>query len=385
MWYMSRISQIAAVLCVCVLLNACGEQKATSEVLLYKGSGSAETEKETAYEEVTVKKGTYEETVSGTGELFYTTENTVSIDDENAYLVKMCVKNRQRVKKGDVLAYYRIRTSKAALQKKKLLLEQEKSKYEAQLKSKESELLAKEKSIRSLTGKSEKKIAGIELKRMRSEYKNLVQSGKEVRQHEKEYNTLLKKQKKAVLKSPYSGIVVEATSVAEWDDTAVTGEKLMTIRDESDFLIQVKTDTGGLRYNMTVDIALGPTAENIKYRLKGRVISTDNLTNSAVYDAEDEAGVTTLVKVKKQDMEKYPFQKNNIYVTGVTLRIKNAVMAESRAVYEETQDNSVKLFVYLLEKGKLHKRYIVSNYKQDKYYLVNQGLEEGQVLAVIQN
>lgn len=379
---MSKVKRIMTVFCACVLLTACGEQKQASEVLLYKGT--AETEKETAYEEVTVKKDTYEETVSGTGEMFYTTENTVSIYDDNAYLIKMCVKNRQKVKKGDVLAYYRIRSSKASLQKKKLLLDQAKSRYEAQLKSKESELLAKEKSLDSLTGKSEKKIARIELERLRSEYKSLVQSGKDVRKQEKEYKTLLKKQKKAVLKSPYSGTVVNSTSVAEWDDTVVTGERLMTIRDESDFLLQVKTDKGGFRYNMTVNIALGSTAENIKYRLKGRVISTDNLYNSSV-NVDDEAGVTTLVKVKKQDMTKYPFRKNNIYVTGVTLRIEDALMVESRAVYEETQENNIKLFVYLLENGKLHKRYIVSNYKQDKYYLVNQGLEEGQVLAVIKN
>ena len=84
-------------------------------------------------------------------------------------------------------------------------------------------------------------------------------------------------------------------------------------------------------------------------------------------------------------MAKYPFDKYNIYVTGVTLRIENALLVDSEAVYEETQENDVKLFVYLLEEGKLHKRYIVSNYKQDKYYLVNQGLEEGQTLAVIRN
>ena len=35
------------------------------------------------------------------------------------------------------------------------------------------------------------------------------------------------------------------------------------------------------------------------------------------------------------------------------------------------------------ENGKLHKRYIVSNYKQEKTYLVNQGLEEGQTLAIV--
>ena len=219
---------------------------------------------------------------------------------------------------------------------------------------------------------------------LKNEYKKLVSSGKDVRKQEQEYKTLLRKQKKAVLKSAYTGTVVNATTVNEWEETTIAGEKLMTIRDESDFLIQVQTDTGGLRYHMTVDIALGSTTENIKYRLKGRVISTDNLYSSGSSD-EEESSVTTLVKVSQKDMAKYPFDKYNIYVTGVTLRIENALLVDSEAVYEETQENDVKLFVYLLEEGKLHKRYIVSNYKQDKYYLVNQGLEEGQTLAVIRN
>ncbi len=47
------------------------------------------------------------------------------------------------------------------------------------------------------------------------------------------------------------------------------------------------------------------------------------------------------------------------------------------------QEKEIKNFVYLVENGKLHKRYIVSNYKQEKTYLVNQGLEEGQTLAIV--
>ena len=31
------------------------------------------------------------------------------------------------------------------------------------------------------------------------------------------------------------------------------------------------------RYNMTVDVGLGATLDSIKYHLKGKVISTDNL------------------------------------------------------------------------------------------------------------
>ena len=48
-----------------------------------------------------------------------------------------------------------------------------------------------------------------------------------------------------------------------------------------------------------------------------------------------------------------------------------------------TDTEEIKNFVYLVENGKLHKRYIVSNYKQEKTYLVNQGLEEGQTLAIV--
>jgi maltodextrin utilization protein YvdJ len=133
---------------------------------------------------------------------------------------------------------------------------------------------------------------------------------------------------------------------------------------------------------MTVDIALGKTTDRIAYHLKGKVISTDNLYDS---NSDEEEGTKTYVKISKKDMKKYPIKKNNIYVSGVTLKIKDALMVETDAVYEEADGDEVKHFVYLLENGKLHKRYIVSNYKKKDCYLVNQGVEEGQTLAILQN
>lgn len=381
---MYRVKRMAVILAAALLLAGCGEQKNTSEILLYQEK--KKEEEETGYKTATVKKSTYKETVSGVGKLYYTTENMVSVEEENAYLDKICVKNRQKVKKGEALAIYHIRTSKAALQKKKLLMEQAKSQYEAELKRKRSEVLAKEKSIATLSSESEKKIARIEYKRLKNEYKNLVRSGKDVREQEKEYKELVQKQKRAVLKSPYTGTVVKATTVGEWEDSPITGEELMSIRDESDFLIKVKTESGGLRYNMTVNIALGATRENIEYNLKGRVISTDNLDASGSDDyGDEEGGVSTLVKISRKNMKKYAFSKYNIYVTGITLRIEDALLVDAEAVYEEVQDEDRKLFVYLLEGDKLHKRYIVSNYQQNQYYLVNQGLEEGQTVAILNN
>ena len=82
-------------------------------------------------------------------------------------------------------------------------------------------------------------------------------------------------------------------------------------------------------------------------------------------------------------MKKYDFKKYNLFVTGVTLRIKNALLVDAEAVKAKTEQDEEKLYVYLVENNKLHLRYITSNYRQDKIYLVNQGLEEGQTLAIV--
>ena len=140
---------------------------------------------------------------------------------------------------------------------------------------------------------------------------------------------------------------------------------------------------------MTVDVGLGATLDSIKYHLKGKVISTDNLQqdlqdgNDNGGEQQNESGGAQLIRLSKKDRESYQFSKYNIYITGVSLKIEDALLVDADAVYEETENEEIKNFVYLVENGKLHKRYIVSNYKQEKTYLVNQGLEEGQTLAII--
>ena len=63
--------------------------------------------------------------------------------------------------------------------------------------------------------------------------------------------------------------------------------------------------------------------------------------------------------------------------------MEDALIVDASAVYEEEKNDETKLYVYVVEKEKLHKRYIVSNYRQEKYFLVNQGLQEGQTLAIL--
>ena len=63
--------------------------------------------------------------------------------------------------------------------------------------------------------------------------------------------------------------------------------------------------------------------------------------------------------------------------------VKDALVVDAEAVQQESVDIRNRLFVYVVENGKLHKRFIVSNYKNDKEVLVEQGVFEGQTLAIL--
>ncbi|MCH5251350.1 MAG: efflux RND transporter periplasmic adaptor subunit [Lachnospiraceae bacterium] len=379
--YRARARWMAFFVLTGFLLCSCGKEEQKSEVLLYQVKEN-DTKKE-QFKTTKVEKGVYKEVVSTSGKLYYLDENEVSINEDRAYLDKIYVKHKQKVKKGDVLALYHIKTSKASLEKRKLMVEQARSQFDSSIRSKQSEVLAQEKSIKTLTSAAEKKLARIELKKLRQEYNQLLKSEKDIKSQEKEYAELLRKRKGAKLVSKFSGTVIDPVSSSEFGGESASGEKLMTIRNESDFLIQADDDAEGLRYNMKVEIGLGATKDDIEHKVTGRVISTDNLSSSS--GNEEEGGNTggQMITLSKSDMKKYNFKKFNIYITGVTLSIPDALMVDAEAVYEELEGETTKQFVMLVENGNLHKRYIVSNYKQDTKYLVNQGVEEGQTLAIL--
>lgn len=381
---MYKIKWLTMFLICAFLLTACGEEKVKSEVLLYKADKKKKEEEH--YKTTTVKKETYEEKITTTGSLYYQDEKAVSINDSHAYIDKICVKNDQKVKKGDVLAIYHVKYSDTTMQKKKLEVEQARSEYDITLKSKRNEVLEKQRSIKNLTNASEKKIAKIQLQHLQQEYEEIKKKGKGIEKQEKDYKELQQKRTKATLISKYDGTVGEVVSVGELKEETVTGYTLMVIRDEKNFLIQAE-DGEGMRYNMTVDIGLGTTSDDIVHHIKGKVISTDNLLDIDVQESENPNNMqdasAKMIQISAADRKKYKFDKYNLFITGISMKVEDALIVDASAVYEEQEKERTKLFVYIVENGKLHKRYIVSNYKQEKSYLVNQGLQEGQTLAIL--
>lgn len=136
-----------------------------------------------------------------------------------------------------------------------------------------------------------------------------------------------------------------------------------------------------LRYNMDVKVRLGKSVNNYQHEIDGKVITATDITG---VEENDESGdAVVYVDISEADKKKYDFEKNTIYIHAVSFEVKDALMVDVNAVYTESVGVNNVPYVYVLEDGKLHKRFVVSNYKNEKDYLIEQGVSENQTLAIV--
>ena len=381
---MLKVKWIGILCMTAALLTACGSEKSqgTGEVLLYEGedaaSGSAVSEEE--YETTKVRQETYKEEYYDTADLEYTDTETIYIDDEDAVLDAVKVKKDQKVKKGDVLAVYHVETSKTKLQKEKILVQQARANYESGLGNLQNALSQAQKEVETIKNAAEKKIKNLEIKKQKEELANYKKGEKDVIDQEKNYAQLVRRQNKTNLVAKKSGVVT-ATGKEYVGDEIDASKKIVEMRSNNKWILKVKDPESKLRYNMDVSVRLGKNMKDYKYEVKGKVITATDITGVG---ETDEAGDNIVyVEVSKADKARYDFEKNNIYVYAVSFAVKDALVVDAEAVNQESVEYANKLYVNVLKNGKIHKRYIVSNYNTETEYLVEQGVSAGQTLAII--
>lgn len=397
-------------------LTACSGQEKKAEVLLYEAqddetvSGSAvsggsvivgEDEIKTA----TVRRTTYKEEFADMAEIEYLDTESLYIIEENAVLDAVKVKPGQSVKKGDVLAVYHVETSETSLKKLKLLTEQARADYEMELSGLKRTLSGMKEELGRMKSKSEKRVKQLEIKKMQKQIDAYKKGEKEVTDQEKEYAKLLRMQNGANLVAKRSGIITDTakSSVGEDIDSSI---KIIEMRRNNKWVLRVSDPDSKLSYNMEVSVRLGKSVDDYREEVKGRVITAKNLTEiksdgmdggmmGGDFDGDmdvdmdgDESGTgdggDVYIEIRDQDKKKYDFENQNIYVYAVTFSVENALVTDVNAIYSEAVDISNRLYVLVLENGKLHKRFIVCNYMTEKEVLIDQGVFEGQTLAVMQ-
>ena len=381
MW---KVKYIITISMAILLLSACGNEKSqgTGEVLLYEkeetASGSAIQQEE--YETTEVRQETYKEEYYDSAELEYTDRETIYIDDEDAVLDAVKVKKDQKINKGDVLAVYHVETSKTKLQKEKILVQQARANYESGLSNLQNALSQAENELMTVKNAAEKKIKQLEIKKQKEEIANYKKGEKDVIDQEKNYAQLVRRQNKTKLIAKKSGVVT-STGKEYVGDEIDASKKIVEMRSNDKWVLKVKDPDSKLRYNMDVSVRLGKNMKDYQNEVKGKVITAADITG--VEETDESGDNIVYVEVSSADKKKYNFEKSNVYVYAVSFAVKDALVVDAEAINQEAVEFSNKLYVNVLENGKIHKRYIVSNYNTETEYLVEQGVSAGQTLAIL--
>lgn len=381
MW---KVKYIITISMAILLLSACGNEKSqgTGEVLLYEkeetATGSAIQQEE--YETTEVRQETYKEEYYDSAELEYTDTETIYIDDEDAVLDAVKVKKDQKINKGDVLAVYHVETSKTKLQKEKILVQQARANYESGLSNLQNALSQAENELMTVKNAAEKKIKQLEIKKQKEEIANYKKGEKDVIDQEKNYAQLVRRQNKTKLVAKKSGVVT-STGKEYVGDEIDASKKIVEMRSNDKWVLKVKDPDSKLRYNMDVSVRLGKNMKDYQNEVKGKVITAADITG--VEETDESGDNIVYVEVSSADKKKYNFEKSNVYVYAVSFAVKDALVVDAEAINQEAVEFSNKLYVNVLENGKIHKRYIVSNYNTETEYLVEQGVSAGQTLAIL--
>lgn len=378
---------VVAGLITAFLLTGCGTQeKAKSgKVLLYKGDNKQSTE--TEYETCKVEKKDFTDEVTESAELEYTTQKSITMDVGNAILDEIKIKEGSHVKKGQVVATYTVDVDESDLEKQKLQLESERKTFNAQLKVKTNQLREAKRQLDAMKSGSEKSMMRIEYKKQEKELSQFKSSEASLKQKEKDYAELVADSNKTQLRSDVSGVVTSLGEASEGEPIEA-GTVIATLKNSGNFVIKAENSAGALRYNMEVDVWLGGDRNTIRYKMKGKIVSADNLLATNNTEATTSGGGEgeennngAYVKVSSADKAKYDFEKNNVYIHYATKQIDDALVVDNEAVYSEADGENTKLYVYVVQNENLHKRYVVSTFSNDKVTLIDQGVEEGQTLA----
>ena len=382
--------RISLFLAAAVCVTACGgPEEKKAEVLLYEGegaasgsavSGAAVSASDSDFEVTTVRKTTCKEEFSDVADIEYTDKETLYIFEENAVLDAVKVKKSQAVKKGDVLAEYHVKTSKTKLAKQKLENDQARAEFESGLSSLNRELEQARSELGQLRSQAEKNMKRLEIKKMEKQIAAYKKGEKELLSQEKEYASLVQMQKGVKLVAKKNGIITKTASskVGEEIDSS---DKIIEMRSNNKWVLKVEDPESKLRYNMDVVVRLGTDVRNFKDELRGKVITASDITG--VEETDEEGNSVVYIEISEADKKKYDFENQNIYVYAVSFSIDDALVVDAKAVYSESVKNTNKLYVMVVENGKLHKRFIVSNYKTEREYLIDQGVTEGQALAIL--
>ena len=364
---------VAACLCLAGCQQKEEEQASITEAML--------APKKANYNTVPVEKADYVMTSQGSVSIEFPSAIDLCWETEGTTMKELLVEKGQEVKAGDVLMTFEIASDKIALEELEIQLLRKQEDYTRKKDAQEVELAKAEEEAEKIENGHSYRIAMLNVEKQRIAYEQYVyeteKSIKELQERIAEKKQMVENNK---LIAPFDGIIASVVYFSEGDAIEV-GEKLISMYETDTVILKVNNADGKLRYNMEVSVETVNIA-NDKSRT-GRVVSAPNILPASV---DQDYALITLDE--EMSMEDYGYRGGpNGRGFGFTLNmeysadyqeVKNVLLVDREAL----QKDGGKTFVYVLEDGVIHKRFISVGLSSKTSAWILDGLSEGQDLIL---
>ena len=344
------LTVLAAVLCLCVFT-------APARAGLMRPQ-EIESEEAVSYDTVTVQRGTFETMENNLGREYYPLSYALSYDHDGARFVEYKVELGDEVKKGDVLAVFRMDSSDSELARKELAVTHAEEETARGIRDREEQISEAKKLRAQSSGygwvqqnlQVERLEVELERYRLQQEYQT-----QQLRDALEEATADL------TITAPIDGVITRVVLKAPGDvikrNLMDAFDVLIEMRSEEERLMLMDSETLNFRYNMPVEVG-----EEV-----GRVVAAPDLVPGV------QSG-QILVEMEPVDGE---IKMSTRTVIGVVKNLDNVLLVPRNAVTKSGNQ----YYVTKMTNGVLQKRYVTVADMNNNDYWVLQGVDEGDILV----
>lgn len=343
-----------------LLLWGCGQKTAESGLL----ADAIASPEDIHYKTATVELFDYQLTDTASVSPVYPVTTSIYWEGGDARYAETLVKTGQKVAAGDILMTFEVAAQASEMAQLELQLKRARQDYAAGAEKRQAAIAREEERAATATS-FDLQIAQLTVEKLRAEYDQFVYTSEwEISQLKEQIGQLKAQVENNTIKAPCDG-VIDYVIRCNAGDRVTTTAPLVKMHSEDVVLLQVSGSD--LRYNMSLTVEQGKTANKLTYT--GRVISAQNIlpagiTQSKTYIALDQ-----------------PLDRNathrNLTACFVSKEICNILVTDRSAI----NGAGAETFVYVLEDGTLHKRFVVIKRDSGQQVWILDGLTEGQILV----
>lgn len=361
-----QTSLFLAATAVCLCLTGCGAQE--EEVVLETTMLAPE---KVNYNTTPAELSEYVMTSTGSVSMEFPTPVELCWETSGTTMKEILVEKGQEVQAGDVLMTFEVEADEIKLEEMQLQLLRKKEDYTRKKDEKEVELEKAKTKAEEITDSYAYRIAVLNVEKQQIAYEKYVyeteKAIKVLEEQIEEYVALISNNK---LVAPFDGMIASISYASEGDDIEV-GERLISMYRTDEILLKVKSADGKLRYNMEVNIKLeGQTSGN---GYTGHVISAPNILPASV--DQDYA----LISLEEElPMRMMMFGMSKLEFTAEYQKLEDVLLVNKNALNKEDGKD----YVYILEDGAIHKRFVTVGMSTKTQAWILDGLSAGQQIVI---